>query len=112
MSPVGGPLQEILAKKMYTLELCGDAYYSNFKHWMKESQGVCVQPQGYGKMCMGDSGSPFVCRSKTDNRWYLTGVGSWSFVTCLIIKIPSVYTPINYFADWINLAIDSFQNGL
>ena len=27
--------------------------------------------------CQGDSGGPFVCRKKSDQKWYLRGVVSW-----------------------------------
>ena len=27
--------------------------------------------------CKGDSGGPFVCRKKSNNKWYLRGIVSW-----------------------------------
>ncbi|CAH6777623.1 putative inactive serine protease 43 [Phodopus roborovskii] len=48
--------------------------------------------------CWGDSGSPLVCES--DNRWIQVGIVSWG-INCGRTSIPSVYTDIAEYNEWI-----------
>ena len=37
--------------------------------------------------CKGDSGGPFVCFGKADQRWYLRGVISWGSARWVIMSL-------------------------
>ncbi|KAG8513183.1 Serine protease 40 [Galemys pyrenaicus] len=48
--------------------------------------------------CRGDSGGPLVC--KLNDTWYLVGLSSWS-ADCRPPILPSVFTRLTSFTDWI-----------
>ena len=51
---------------------------------------------------MGDSGGPFVCRDRTNDRWYLHGAVSWGTRTCSAEQDKfTVFARISEVADWI-----------
>ncbi|XP_040835099.1 serine protease 40-like [Ochotona curzoniae] len=49
-------------------------------------------------ICRGDSGGPLVCF--LNNSWFLVGATSWS-APCFPPIMPSVFTRISYFSNWI-----------
>ncbi|XP_066928300.1 uncharacterized protein [Clytia hemisphaerica] len=51
--------------------------------------------------CQGDSGGPFVCRRKSDNKWYLRGLVSWGSQRCEIKEMYQVLTRVSSFYQWI-----------
>jgi len=59
---------------------------------------VCLLTQ-VNSACMGDSGGPLACRNG-DGPWTLVGATSWGMGTCETY-MPSVYTRVSYFRDWI-----------
>jgi len=59
---------------------------------------ICVGKKNKSGACSGDSGGPLVC--KTGTRYTLAGVTSFGVVTCST-SVPSVYSRISYFRDWI-----------
>ena len=50
--------------------------------------------------CKGDSGSPFVCHHKSENKWYQMGLVSYG-IPCALKEVPDVLTRVAYFHDWI-----------
>jgi len=61
---------------------------------------VCTG-QGSGKgACSGDSGGPLVIGTGANR--VLTGIVSWGFIPCGQEGLPSVFTKVSSFVDWIN----------
>merc|ERR1712018_548766 len=59
---------------------------------------ICLR-NGKSGGCMGDSGGPLACRNGA-GPWTLVGATSWGSAQCQI-QMPSVYTRLSYFKDWI-----------
>jgi len=78
-----------------------------------EGAGFTIQPTmqcagGKGKSaCNGDSGGPLVCQGE-DNKWYQAGIVSFGPSPC-DTQIPSVFTRVAGFRDWIEKTVE--QNG-
>lgn len=51
--------------------------------------------------CHGDSGGPFVCKNKKDNRWYIRGAVSWGSKFCDASHRYTVFARISFYLDWI-----------
>jgi len=51
--------------------------------------------------CYGDSGGPFVCKDKANDRWVLQGVVSWGDPDCSSSNHYSVFTRVSSFIGWI-----------
>jgi len=50
--------------------------------------------------CLGDSGSPLVCMSDSNYKWYLQGVVTGGSADCSVDKY-SVFQRVNKYIDWI-----------
>jgi len=78
-----------------------------------EGAGFTIQPTmqcagGMGKSaCNGDSGGPLVCQGE-DGKWYQAGIVSFGPSPC-DTHIPSVFTRVAGFRDWIEKTVE--QNG-
>ncbi|KAK2166302.1 hypothetical protein LSH36_40g15086 [Paralvinella palmiformis] len=100
-SGVGGKLQDMTISKVMPLSECFDIYYNNLSPGMRNATDVCLFGRTGGRICKGDSGSPFVCQK--NGQWYLLGLGGWSLAECIDIYVfyPSVYTDVSVYRDWI-----------
>lgn len=71
---------------------------------------VCGSPtikNGHQGACLGDFGSPLVCRTSS-GAWELHGVVSWIQKTCNTDALDTVFTRISVYRQWIeNNAISS-----
>ena len=74
------------------------------------SDMICGSPTlkgGHQGACLGDFGSPLVCRTSSGS-WELHGVVSWIQKTCNTDALDTVFTRISVFRQWIeNNAISS-----
>merc|ERR1711944_9916 len=61
--------------------------------------GVVCLHTGEAGACMGDSGGPLACKNG-GGEYKLVGATSWGSSSCMV-SMPSVYTRISYFMDWI-----------
>ncbi|XP_069140846.1 fibrinolytic enzyme, isozyme C-like [Argopecten irradians] len=90
----GAPLPDILQKATTTVLSNADCA----EIWGADSINdghVCVYTNGTNGACNGDSGGPLTCDG------VLVGVTSWGAVGC-DTSLPSVYTRITHFLDFIN----------
>ncbi|TNN05028.1 Tryptase [Schistosoma japonicum] len=57
-----------------------------------------------GDTCQGDSGGPLLCIKsdyvKFKKKWFVAGIAS-SGIQCGVNGVPSIYTPIKAYIDWI-----------
>jgi len=58
-------------------------------------------PEGGVSACSGDSGGPLSC-PREDGSQYLAGIVSWGMIPCGQPNMPSVYTNVGHFRDWID----------
>jgi len=58
-------------------------------------------PEGGVSACSGDSGGPLSC-PREDGSQYLAGIVSWGMIPCGQPNLPSVYTNVGHFRDWID----------
>ena len=90
----GGPSPDILQ------ELHVGIWTKSTCQWMIPNYGdwhLCVAKSG-SSACQGDSGGPLAC--KVNDEWKLVGATSFVFGQCMT-SVPSVYTRIPYFVNWI-----------
>lgn len=100
-SAVGGRLQDMTVSRVMPLSDCFDIYYNTLSPDMRNATDVCLFGRTGGRICKGDSGSPFVCQR--NGQWYLLGLGGWSLAECIDVYFfyPSVYTDVSVYRDWI-----------
>lgn len=71
-----------------------------FKNGISESQYCAYDPQGKRDSCHGDSGGPLQYYPKK-NSTIATVVGIVSFGINCGTTLPSIYTRVAYYIDWI-----------
>jgi len=87
--------------------------------WGKQAPGEGIPADDFGQpwklrqggkgksACNGDSGGPLVCQGE-DSKWYQAGIVSFGPSPC-DTQIPSVFTRVAGFRDWIEKTVE--QNG-
>ncbi|KAK4473412.1 hypothetical protein MN116_002784 [Schistosoma mekongi] len=62
-----------------------------------------------GDTCQGDSGGPLLCIEsdyvKFNKKWFMAGIAS-SGIQCGVNGVPSIYTPIKAYINWIESCIN------
>lgn len=77
---------------------------------LKESN-ICSSPmKNKVSACNGDSGGPYV--KETNGVSVLLGIVSWGYIPCGISRVPSVYTRVSAYTNWISKAQNDFYNQL
>ncbi|XP_060602789.1 chymotrypsin-like elastase family member 2A [Ruditapes philippinarum] len=102
---VDGKSPDVLQKKrvhIVSYEYCKQI-------WLSETEGdgpfptdvVCIATEGPSSpTCLGDSGSPLMCRTDT-GRWELIGAVSFGYGNCFHDVIPTVMTSVTNYNKWI-----------
>ncbi|KAM8718068.1 hypothetical protein ACLKA7_004728 [Drosophila subpalustris] len=66
-----------------------------------EPSNICSDSLQQSKSaCNGDSGGPLVVEHK-DSDSELIGIVSWGFIPCGLANLPSVYTRVSAYIDWV-----------
>jgi len=92
----GGVLPTTLQKKTIKILTEGECngYWGQYQH----DKHVCLwDPNDQAGSCQGDSGGPLAC---LEGGRVLAGVTSWGVVGCQ--GLPSVYTRVSNYRDWIS----------
>ncbi|XP_064632709.1 chymotrypsinogen A-like isoform X2 [Lineus longissimus] len=63
--------------------------------------------RGHIGSCKGDSGGPLTCRK--NNVFYQVGIVSFGWIYCNQPGLPSVFTRVTKYIDWINYVIDNYR---
>jgi secreted trypsin-like serine protease len=69
-----------------------------------------AQPEGGAGECMGDYGGPAVV-SLGSGEWRQVGISSWGPIACGVKGLPSVFTRVSAFADWIQQKMGGRPSG-
>ncbi|KAM6459283.1 serine protease 55-like [Liasis olivaceus] len=75
----------------------------------KEIQGLtenvlcAISKEGMEETCKVESGSPLVCDSGSNMKWFVVGIASWGG-NCDQEASPTVYTAVFSYLDWIQKA--------
>lgn len=77
-----------------------EADLPSLRNGVSESQYCAYDPQGKNDSCQGDSGGPLQY-IPTNNTLIPTVVGIVSFGISCGTVLPSVYTRVAYYLDWI-----------
>uniref|UniRef100_A0A194AMJ2 Putative trypsin-like protein serine protease n=1 Tax=Pinctada fucata TaxID=50426 RepID=A0A194AMJ2_PINFU len=80
-------LQQVY-KTVQSSKTCNDSFGDSFDKVTMMCAGTNKDSSG---PCLSDSGGPLLCRR--NQKWYLTGIVSWSFI-CGLTKDPPVYTNV------------------
>ncbi|XP_013364394.1 PREDICTED: kallikrein-4-like [Chinchilla lanigera] len=81
----------VVSEKICRFEL--ESYY--------DDSMFCAGGEGYQDVCLSDSGGPLVCGG------VLQGLVSWGFKPCGEPGVPSVFTNLCKFKEWINEVIQT-----
>ncbi|XP_056380093.1 transmembrane protease serine 6 isoform X2 [Hyla sarda] len=94
-----GPTSDVLQKtdlRLISQDICTDLY-----HYQISPRMFCAgYTDGTKDACLGDSGSPLVCK-EPGGRWFQVGLVSWG-AGCAIPKYFGVYSRINRLVGWIH----------
>lgn len=82
-------------------DICGAVYGTS----IAGSQICAIDPKGVRDTCNGDSGGPLMVQQ--NGQVYLLGLTSFGSETCAQKGVPSVYTSIPYYLDWIEQHINA-----
>ncbi|XP_066450666.1 transmembrane protease serine 6 isoform X1 [Eleutherodactylus coqui] len=94
-----GPSSDILQKT--DLRLISEDICSFLYHYQISPRMFCAgYSDGTKDACLGDSGSPLVCK-EPGGRWFQAGIVSWG-AGCAIPKYFGVYSRITRLVGWIN----------
>ena len=61
---------------------------------------ICAGTQGVD-VCFGDSGGPLMLMDEETEQWSVIGTTSFGWFSCEEEAVPSVYSRIDMFLDWI-----------
>ncbi|XP_052765813.1 uncharacterized protein LOC128207044 isoform X2 [Mya arenaria] len=83
-------------------QYCKDIWLQENGYYNFPTDVICVGTEGPDSpICFGDSGGPLVCRADTA-RWELLGIVSFGFGNCLHDIVPSVFTSVPHYTEWID----------
>lgn len=82
-----------------TLLEYSEGEHAALRNGIIESQYCAFDPQWKNDSCQGDSGGPLFPDNNNSNK--ATVVGIVSFGIGCGNKVPSIYTRVAYFSDWI-----------
>ncbi|XP_072744228.1 transmembrane protease serine 9-like [Anoplolepis gracilipes] len=69
---------------------------------------ICTDSVGEASACSGDSGGPLV--QIENNTPVQVGIVSWGVYPCGVKRVPSVYTRVASYVDWINNIINTINH--
>uniref|UniRef100_A0A1A9WS69 Peptidase S1 domain-containing protein n=1 Tax=Glossina brevipalpis TaxID=37001 RepID=A0A1A9WS69_9MUSC len=73
---------------------------------------ICAEGSGIVDTCFGDSGGPLMYEDYGMGKkaqWYLVGITSFGRVSCGTGSLPSIYTRVSEYTNWI---LDTIKNNL
>ncbi|CAO1321183.1 unnamed protein product [Diamesa tonsa] len=70
---------------------------------------ICAGGEIGRDACEGDEGSPLVCPVPgNEGHFYQAGIVAWG-IGCGQVNVPTAYTDVAFFADWISKQMESFN---
>ncbi|XP_052132554.1 CLIP domain-containing serine protease B9-like, partial [Frankliniella occidentalis] len=94
---VPGPQQQ-LDLPIVQLETCAQVYERVVP---VTSDQLCVGGEQGRDACSGFGGAPLVSLDATGTRYYQIGIVSFGSTRCGVEGVPSVYTRVDHYAEWI-----------
>lgn len=91
---------------VYPVERCSDKLSVFKAGFTLDDSYICTLSKNKIDHCRGDSGGPLQYISKETNQFYQYGIVAFGGKTCGDGNIPSVYTNVPYFIDWIRSKLD------
>ncbi|XP_011501362.1 PREDICTED: trypsin-1-like, partial [Ceratosolen solmsi marchali] len=83
---------------------CNDTIVKTLHRSLLHSTNICTgSPVNEIAPCSGDSGSPLMTINKDYSQ--LVGIVSWGMIPCGMPDIPSIYTRVSAFVEWIEETI-------
>jgi secreted trypsin-like serine protease len=106
---IGTPPETLLTTEVKLLSdtQCSDLVFSKFKKVFIASNSLCVIPITGNGSCAGDSGGPLTYVD-SDGKNKQTGLVSYGGATCAEEGIPTVYTELYGYSEWIKNTINGY----